>query len=267
MTTIDFPPISVNVAVTLDGVQSGGGGTPGALSVPPIAVRLAMPLPTVVGGSAPQAWTGTFDVVQPADNAVVATATPTFTVAIVDDSGADFTVQIMVANNTSFTGGVTFSSTFDGDDGGTTVTPSSPLPSTTYWKARLLKGNAEVATWTTTRTLTIATAVTPYELPVTWTVSTGVPRPIHLWHFDPAGPNVNDRVTIYGQGFPANPATAQLTWGTTTLAIVRWELVDATAENAADSTRLINADDVTPEHYEVAFIAPKLGGGLLSLEI
>lgn len=263
-TNLTVPPIAVIVGLHVDGADSNNGGS---LTVPPIAVTVGMPTPAVTGGTTVQPWAGTFDVVSPVDDAVVATATPDFTVAVDVDGDDDYTVQFLFADNTNFTNPTTMSGTFNAVDGGIVLTPTSPLPSVTYWKARLsTAAGVEVASWLDTRTLTVATAAAAYSLPITWTVSTSAARPIHLWHIDPAGPNVNDVVTIYGQGFPAQPSAATLTWGGTALTVTRWELVEAVDENDADNTRLIDGDTVTCEHYEVEFTAPKVGGGLLELE-
>lgn len=260
--TLVVPPIGVRIAIGADGSAAGDGS-----GMPPLAVRVALPVPTLTGGTGPAPWTGTFDVVTPVDTAVVASSTPQFTVAVDVDGSDSYRVYFQFADNAQLTNATTASATFSAIDGGTVFTPSAPLPNTTYWTARLTTAaGVEVAPWLTTRTLTIATAAAAYALPVTWFVDPSAERPIHLWHIDPAGPNVNDTVTVYGQGFPTNPLDATLKWGSSALSVTRWERVDASDDNTDDATRLIDADTVTPEHYEVEFVAPKTGGALLTLE-
>jgi hypothetical protein len=121
----------------------------------------------------------------------------------------------------------------------------------------VLSGTTEVIGWSSPNLFTVAATVTPVSLPVSWTVSSSAARPIHLWHIDPAGPEVDETVTVYGQGFPA---TGFIYFNGEVLTTVQsWELIPATAENTT-ADRRISGSDVTCEHYEVVFTAPVYDG-------
>jgi hypothetical protein len=127
------------------------------------------------------------------------------------------------------------------------------VPAITYWYASLLTDYV-LLIQSPVQSFSVATTPdTVLTLPVTWTVDNAASRPIHLWHLDPAGPLDGDTVTIYGQGFPA---TGTVTYGEIVLPTTSWQLVPESATNADDNTRLISGGTVTPEHYEVQFVAP-----------
>lgn len=230
--TIQAVPVAITVA--LNGNQAGGGGTTDPPVTDPIALVLSSPGP----------------------GETVATATPELIVAAeIDETDVEYTIEVQVATDNTFTTATTFSETFDATDGGVSITPSSPLPATTYWRARILQGTTRRSDWTAPSTFTINTTITAVLLAVTWTVNATAPRPIHLWHFFPPGPDAGDLVTAYGQGFPAS---GHLDFNGAALPVVSWTRVDE--QNTASPGRAISSELVDAEHYEVTFHAPAYDG-------
>jgi hypothetical protein len=214
---------------------------------PPLQLNLTLGLPNT--------WAGSLYLTAPENQASVPTTFPQFVVAVsASDLDATYTVEIQYADNTSFIGATTLSGTTSAVDGGVFLTPSTAVPTVTYWRARLLEGTTERLGWSTVRSFTSTAVVSTSTLAVTWTVSNSADRPIHLWHVDPDGPITGDEVVVYGQGFPS---TGSLLFGDTALPVTSWTRVAASTDNAASSTRAIDGDTVTPEHYEIVFTAPE----------
>lgn len=260
---LDVPPVTMDVLV--------GARIPGEadeLAVPPISLAASIGTPTQIEAlSVPpvglglsvaasvSAWSGTVTLSAPTDGETVAVDQPNLTVAVdTDDPSQTYTVEIQYASDAVFTSPVSILADFQGADGGVIVTPASPLTaSPTFWRARLIKAATPVTNWTATQSFLMDLITALRYLQVYWTVTPSAARPIHLWHVDPPGPEVGDTVTVYGQGFPAS---GTLTLGDTVLPTTSWARVPASTDNASDLTRVIDGDTVTPEHYEVTFVAP-----------
>lgn len=270
---MDIP--SVVVGVHFDVRPPGAGDS---FEIPPVVVGVHpavpsvsndLPLPGVQVGvtiGIPQFWTGGMVLSAPEDGSIVLTDTPTFVVGITSpDDEAVYTLDVQYDDNAAFTSPVTLTATVYTTDGGAVFIPASAVPATTYWRARLSENGSVRIGWTSAHTFTTNTVITPSTFPVTWTVDSTTERPIHVWHFDPAGPIDGDTITLYGQGFPAS---GTLLFGDTVLPTLTWGLVPASADNGDDSTRSIDGDNVTPEHFEVTFAAPSDddNGAVLSLE-
>lgn len=199
---------------------------------------------------------------QPDNGEVVATYTPTFIVAVDQhDDNLTYTIELRYDDNLLFTDPVTVSSDVDPVVGGVFLTPSTPVPDITYWQVRLLLDGVEQVGWTPWRLFEVDTSDAGTTLTVTWDVSAAQTREIHLWHFDPPGPEAGDTVTAYGQGFPLTPG--HISVADIPIEIESWTLVPATAD-----PMVINASTVEPEHFEVVFTAPEVdnGGGPFVVE-
>lgn len=271
---VQAPPVAVTVA--LNAHIAGEFSTADAL---PIAVDVALPdasdtidsnaAPPITVAVAVQALAveaGIF-LTQPVDGEVIVTSSPQFIVALQQhDDDTVYTIEIQYDESSDFSSPITLTGDSDSTGGGVVFDATTALTgSTGYWRARLLLEGQELITWTPANTFTIDATVTSQNLPVTWTVSTGAARPIHLWHVDPPGPHVGDLLTAYGQGFPA---TGNLTVADLPQAFESWQLIAASTAMSGEG-RVIDADVVDPEHYEVTFYAPDLGdepGGALVVE-
>lgn len=248
---VAFAPIKVRLRLVPSDDDTAPVETT-TVAMPPISFSLGVGLPEVSA-------TGLI-LSAPSTDAIVPTSTPPLTVGVIldDDVATDtFTVEVQYADNASMTNPTTLSASMQGSDGGVTVNPTTAVPSPAWWRARLLSGASEVIGWSSPSRFTVAASVAPVTLPVSWAVGSGAARPIHLWHIDPAGPEVGDLVTVYGQGFPANGFIYFNGEAVTT--VQSWELIPATAENSTDQRR-IDGPDVTCEHYEVVFTAPVYDG-------
>lgn len=251
------PVLAIPPASLLLDVGGDEGVVSDIVAIPPARLTINM---------SASASTASLTLSAPSSGDVLRIARPTFTVALsAPDPTVVYTIEIQYDDNASFTSPVTLSSALTAADGGVSLAATTDVPATTYWRARLLLAGSEEVTWTLPASFTVSTAVTPATLAVQWTADANAARPIHVWHFDPAGPLDGDTVTIYGQGFPA---TGSLTFGDTVLPTTGWQLVAATADNADDTKRVIEGSAVTPEHYEVQFTAPVSDGpgGALVLE-
>lgn len=242
------------------------------LTIPPIGVRVRTPAPfdrpallvppikAVVSLLVPEVLTGSLILTAPEKDAVLPTSTPQFIVAMhldEEDFTAQYTIEVQYADNPAMTNPTVLSAATTATEGGVFLTPTSPVPNTTYWRARLLAdGNVRVG-WSAVRAFTVVTVGTSASLPVTWVLDPAAERPIHVWHVDPPGPVVGDTVTIYGQGFPVFPT---LSFGDLVIPTSGVQQVAALPANADDSTRLIEGDVVTPEHQELQFVAPEYDG-------
>lgn len=235
MTTLVAPP----------GVIEIGSAWPGAGgSTPPVDPPVVDPLDV--------------SLTDPADTQTVITYRPSFTVAVDtsdEDDDATFTMTIQYADNADFTNPQVLTGDFDTVDAGIVLTATSNIAQTTYWRARVSQGSTLRSAWTPAARFNVNSSVVPTELSVTWNVdaSTAV-RPIHLWHFDPPGPDAGDVVTVYGQGFPS---TGALRFGDGYLSVTSWRLIPAAN---LGTTSVIDGDNVDPEHYEVTFVAPAYSG-------
>lgn len=242
-------PIPVTVAMT-------AGVIPDVYAVPPITVRIALLMPSVVNASV--------FLSSPDHDEIVTSYYPQFMVGLTsgEDDDTVFEIEIQWANNPAFTTPSSAIVSAPQVDGGIFYTPTDPVFDYTYWRARLRLGGEVVTGWTAADTFEVQNYIAAGELPVTWLVDTDADRPIHLWHFEPDGVEEGDLVTAYGQGFPLSAGT--LTLDGEPIAPQSWELVPASG--AAHADRVIDADLVDPEHFAVTFIAPQVeepGGPLI----
>lgn len=239
---------------------------------PPIEVRVTIAsadapasVRVVVGVGAPQDYSGVFTLSAPLDGTVLASATPAFTLAVVsDDDDAVYTVEMQYDDNTGFTSPVVLSKQVSAVDGGAVLTPAAAIPSTTYWRARLLDSVGTVVSgWRSGGTLTVDSTASTVSFPFTWSVNSGAVRRIHLWHVTPDGPVVGELVTVYGQGFPAS---GHLLLDGDNVTYESWQLVPASSDNTLTARR-IDGETVTCEHYEIVFAAPgRETGAILTVE-
>lgn len=239
------------------------------VTVPPGVIEIGSTWPTTDGGTDPPEVVVdplTVTLTSPADGATVATTQPPFVVSVDtddEDEDASFTLTVEYDVSDLFTAPTTLTTTFDTIDGGAVLIPASAVPAAGYWRAQVSQGSTLRSEWTEPAQYTVNVDVDPGTLAVTWTVDAGTQRRIHLWHLDPPGPVVGELVTVYGQGFPA---TGHLSWGDDTITPERWQLVPASGDNTVTAGR-IDADIVTPEHYEIVFAAPEANpaGALLTV--
>lgn len=232
---VDCPAITV----------AAGLSAASAEAVPAIALSL---------GASGVAVSALLTLSSPEDGVTVGTATPSFMVVLAaHDETLTYTIEIQYDDNAGFIHPVTLVATAPAVDGGVIITPTSAVPDTTYWRARLLLNAIEQLGWTAAHSFFVSAQIVTVTLPVTWTADPLAARPIHLWHFDPAGPNTGDLVTAFGQGFPA---AGHLLLGDAPLPVVSWHLVAASGL----IPRTIDGDVVTCEHHEVTFTAPAVNG-------
>lgn len=237
---LPVPPIQLNVVV-LD---------PDTVSPPrPARVGVTIPTPMLVDAAIIRT--------QPEDGETLGTNYPEFIVAVDQrDLTKTYTVELQYYGTDGPDTAVTLSQDVDPIVGGAYITPTVAFPDIGiwFWRVRLLLDGVEQIGWTQPWSFTVDTVIQPAYLEVDWTVNPAAPREIHLWHFDPPGPDVGDTVTAYGQGFPLTPG--RITCADIPLDIVSWTLVPAVADPA-----VIDGDTVDPEHFEVVFTAPNIDGG------
>ncbi len=241
------PPIAAVVRLPFG---TSSGGTPGPPLITPPAVAIAF------GLRPPNLWSGTLVLSAPEPDATIVSNTPTFMVAVLpddDDTDYPYAVEIQYADNPAFTGATSLIDNTTVADGGAAIAATSPVPPTTYWRARVIPDGMAASAWSDPQKFTVDASETATSIPVNWTIAANATRYIHLWHFYPPNPDIGDEVTIYGQGFPAS---GRVRFGDTILPTTVWKRVGATAANQAADTRKIVGEDVTPEHYEVTFVAP-----------
>jgi hypothetical protein len=262
-TTLDQSVIRVLVGI--DGVPTGTPVDPGDPS-DPLTVNLPAFGATV--GMYPGLDTSyiTFAVSAPADGDRIYIAKPDFTVGVqAADAEQRFTVEVQYDEHADFSSPTTLSTQVQSVDGGALLSATQSLSGDYYWRARLLDSDGVfLVGWRSGGKFSVNTSVNASTVPVSWTVSTSAERPVHLWHLDPDGPEIGQAVTAYGQGFPAS---GHLLFGENILTADSWNLIAATSANASVD-RLIDADTVTCEHYEVVFTAPEVDtpGEVLSVE-
>lgn len=242
--TVILPPLTLSAA--LSAVES--------VAAPAITAGVTAVPGSVVGVYA--------ELTAPDDAEIVPTARPDFVIGLTqEDDDLSYTVEVQWASDTAFTTDVhTQSALADPTDGGVTITPTVDLPSPAYWRARVLLGADVILGYTAYRAVFTDPTAGSATLPITWSVGAG-DRAIHLWHVEPPGGEPGDQATAYGQGFP-------LTAGHISIAgidapVDSWTLVPATS---ATTDRVISADVVDAEHFEVVFTVPDVpepGGPLL----
>lgn len=244
------PPVKLHFSLPLG--DDPPPATPGPETITPDPITLAVSI------LEPSLWAGRIDLTAPADQDTIVTATPQFMVAVTpddDDTDYDYTVEVQYAATADFASPVTLTDRTTVGDGGAVLQATNPVPATTYWRARVIPDGQPASAWSATSTFTVDATTSATTINVTWNVVANAARPIHFWHFSPVDPDVGDVVTIYGQGFPT---TGHLTFGTTPVTVATWNRVPATAENEIPTSRRIQGDEVTAEHYEVTFLAPNI---------
>jgi hypothetical protein len=192
----------------------------------------------------------------PVDGDTVEVSNPQFVVALnAHDPTIMYTIEIQYATSTAFASPVTLSGNASGLDGGVFLTPSTPVPNTTYWRARLLLAGEDQTGWSDTLSFTVDTSLTPATTQIIWTVgNAGIP--IHLWHLDPPAAAPGDTVTAYGQGFPVS---GHVTFNGAPVVVTDWTRQPADSASGTPD-RVIDRDNVDPEHWEVTFIVPDYTG-------
>jgi hypothetical protein len=228
------PVITVHVGIGGQSSSGGGGGDP--TPVNPLTVTLA----------------------SPEDQSTVAIANPTFVVGVdtsFEDPTSEYQLILQYADNAAITNPATQTVQFDAVDAGAFITPTA-VPATTYWRARVAQGSTWRSAWSDIHSFTVDNNVTPAICPVTWTVDDSAARPIHLWHLVPPAAAPGDQVTAFGQGFP-DPGHVQFDGAPVN--VTSWQLVDQQPGNPT-ADRIIDLDDVFPEHYEVVFTVPDYTG-------
>lgn len=270
---MNIPPITATASFYLP------PGAASSVTVPPVTavIRIRKPFPgflvptpvpplTIhIGILEPSFWSGALTLSSPQADAVIATQYPSFTVAVDINDEESYILEVQYATTSTFDTPTSLSAAFTGVDGGAILTATSPVTGTVFWRARILDLTSQpLSSWSETLEFTVDSTSIPAQLPVTWTVETNGPRPVHVWHTYPQGPEVGDTITIYGHGFN-DPG--HLTFGGATLPYQSWEYVAASTENGGNATRVISGNVVTPEHFEVTFTAPyETEGTLLVVE-
>lgn len=227
----------------------GGGGDPGGGTTDPTPVN---PL--------------TVTLTSPDDQGTVAVSNPTFVVGVdtsSEDPTATYTLTLQYADNPAFTSAVTLTADFDATDAGAFLTPAGAVPAATYWRARVSQGSTWRSGWSDPQSFTVNNTVTPGSIPITWTVNDAAAPYIHLWHLVPAAAAPGDKVTAYGHGFGD---TGKVLFASVPVAVTSWTLSAAPA-TSGDAGRVIDGDDVYPEHYEVVFTVPSYSGPGAALEV
>lgn len=206
----------------------------------------------------------TLDLTSPADGDTVEIARPQFVAAFdAHDQIATFTIEIQYADNPTFTNPVTLSGDTTALDGGVHLNATSDVYPDTYWRARLLQNGQVQLDWSLPVHFTYSTQLAASDCPVTWQVAAGISPPIHLWHVVPPAAAPGATVTAYGMGLSTSE---QVTLDGVPCTVVSWTLEPAVIDSIT-ANRLIDRDEVDPEHFKIVFTVPGVQppGGLLEV--
>lgn len=215
----------------------GGGGTTDPTPVNPLTVTLT----------------------SPDDQDTVAVTNPTFVVGVdtsMESPLATYTLILQYADNQAMTGPTQLTADFDGTDAGAFITPSTAVPATTYWRARVVQGDTWRSAWTDVASFSVDSVTVPAQVPITWTVADSATRPIHVWHLEPPAQSPGGSVTVYGQGFPDS---GRVLFDGVPVTVTSWT-VSGVPASSGDANRIIDGDDVYPEHWEVIITVPAYTG-------
>jgi len=240
---------------------------PDAFVIPPALVDVETPAPLVgvavpvvnvdVVVFAPKLIDASVALVAPADDYLLPTVLPTFTITVASDTPA-LTAQIQYDTDEDFTAPTTLTVAVPA---GLSVNRASVKASvaldddTTYfWRARAVN-DFDVADWTPPFTFATSTFDGDALAGGSWTVSTDtVPYP-HVWFLYPARGRVGDLVTAVGTGL--GPTVVTATVGGADAPVDSFTSVAADGD-AYTADRIISADTgrASPDHQRVVFEIP-----------
>jgi hypothetical protein len=234
---------------------------PHVVVAPPADVVLDAPAATLV--------TATVTLTGPADDVLLPSLRPRFTVTVVSTEPS-LTVQVQVDTDPDFGDPLTLSTPAPTGQpvlAVSTAATTDLTDDTAYrWRARAVNLFAGTD-WTPTRGFTTGSGEGDALASGTWTVSAGTTAVAHLWFARPPRGTSGDTITVYGTGF--GPTTVTATIAGIPATVTDWDTVAPTAD-AYTTDRVIDADtgQVSPTHQVATLTVPDGAhpGGALILD-